>query len=168
MPSVISGPFEAQEISQFLDTHYYTQDAFFLDEVVRLDRDQNESESVVATDTRRWPIAELQRIGPHHPLHLSAGELLMITGCVASLHAWFFHGCRWEEGWAGFGSRIHRADFKSIAKIGPPLTVVGRETQTRVGPKRVMMRAAFNYYQEDRLVYRSDQSAFFFADRELG
>ena len=39
----------------------------------------------------------------------------MLTGTLGCLHAFLFHGCHWDEGWSGFGNRIHRADFKKLA-----------------------------------------------------
>ena len=45
----------------------------------------------------------------------------MVAGSLGCLHAYFFHGCHWNEGWVGFGNRIHRADFERLATIGPPI-----------------------------------------------
>ena len=82
----------------------------------------------------------------------------MVTGSLGCVHAWFFHGCRWDEGWAGFGNRIHRADFKQLALIGPPLRFDSRETKTRVGAERVVIRFEFEFWQDDALVYRAAAS----------
>ena len=91
----------------------------------------------------------------------------MITGGLGCLHAWFFHDCRWDEGWAGFGNRIHRADFKRIARIGPPLELRSRETRRRVGPRRVLLRYDFEFTQQGERVYVGDQTAMFFRDQPL-
>jgi hypothetical protein len=99
---------------------------------------------------------------------VAGGEIVMATGSLGCLHAWFFHGCRWDEGWAGFGNRIHRADFKSLALVGPPLALHSRETRTRLGPRRVVLRFEFRFEQDGRLVYLGDQSAMFFRERALG
>jgi hypothetical protein len=80
------------------------------------------------------------------------------------MHAWFFHGCRWDEGWTGFGNRIHRADFKKLALIGPPLRLESRETRARTGARRVVLRFEFRFWQGDGLVYFGDQSAMFVRD----
>jgi glycosyltransferase involved in cell wall biosynthesis len=100
--------------------------------------------------------------------HVSAAEIIMITGGLGCLHAWFFHGCRWDEGWAGFGNRIHRADFKSLARRGPPLQMHSRETRARTGAQRVLIRYEFHFRQEGRLVYFGDQTAMFLKGRGLG
>jgi len=162
----VTGPFEPEEIQRFLRTFLYEEDAFLVDEVLELDA---ETRCIRARmDTQRpLPFAALQRTDPRHPPHVSAAELVMATGSLGCLHAWFFHGCRWDEGWAGFGNRIHRADFRSLARIGPPLSLSSRELRTRVGPRRVVLRCAFEFSQEGRSVYRGDQSAMFMKDRAL-
>lgn len=162
----IPGPYEPEAMRRFVESFTYKEAAFFIDEVRKMDKDEGVVEAVVDTE-RYLPISAEQRVDPVHPAHVSAGELLMITGCLGSLQAWFFFGCRWDEGWAGFGSRIHRADFKSLARIGPPLDVIAREKVSRLGPRRLVLRATFEFRQEDRLVYVGDQTAMFFKEREL-
>lgn len=154
------------EMRRFLDTFLYTEQAFLVDEIVAIDR---EARTLGARmDTRRdLPVARHQRTGPGHPAHVSAAEIVMITGNLGCLHAWLFHGCRWDEGWTGFGNRIHRADFKRIAQIGPPLELSSSESRARVGPKRVVIRYEFRFEQAGELVYRGDQSAMFLRDAEL-
>ena len=73
-----------------------------------------------------------------------------------------------HEGWAGFGNRIHRTDFKRLATIGPPIVVESKETQTRMGSRRIMIRYAFRFLQEDQVVYVGDQSAMFVKGMALG
>jgi len=154
------------ELRRFLDTFLYREEGFLVDEVTRLDREAGRVEGVM--DTRRpLPIAPLQRTSARHPAHVAAPEMLILTGNLGCLHAWFFYGCRWAEGWVGFGNRIHRADFKDLARIGPPLRVESRETRSRAGPARIVLRYEFRFTQEDRLVYRGDQSAIFVKDRPL-
>ena len=151
------------EMQEFLDTFMYEPEAFLVDEVTNLDYARREIEAIM--DTRReLPFARHQRTDANHPPHMAVGELLMATGSIGSLHAWFFHGCRWNEGWTGFGNRIHRADFKAFAKIGPPLEMLSRETRTRAGGRRLVIRYEFEFRQGDTLVYYGDQSAMFFKD----
>jgi hypothetical protein len=159
----IRGPFPPEEIRRFLDTFLYTEDAFMVDEVTRLDSDERIVEARMET-LRALPVSELQRISDLHPAHVSAADLLQATGSLGCLHAWFFHGCRWDEGWVGFGNRIHRADFKQLARRGPPLRLVSRETKTRVGPRRIVLRYEFDFWQDDQQVYFGDQTAMFFRD----
>jgi hypothetical protein len=153
-------------MQRFLDSLLYEEAAFLIDEVTRLDPQERLVEARMDT-ARPLPYSALQRTSEAHPAHVSASDLLMLTGNLGFLHAWFFHGCRFYEGWVGFGNRIHRADFKALARIGPPLRLSSRESRTRVGPKRVVMRMEFEFFQDTTLVYRGDQSAIFVRDRAL-
>ena len=162
----LPGPHDNREMQRFLDTFLYREEAFLVDEVVSMNPEDGSIEAILDTN-RPLPFAAAQRVDPHHPAHVSAGELLMVTGSLGCMHAWFFHGCRWDEGWAGFGNRIHRADFKSLATIGPPLHLESRETRTRVRSHRVVLRYEFHFRQEGRLVYHGDQSAMFLKDKVL-
>ncbi len=163
----IPGPYEPAEMRHFLDTFMYREEGVLIDEVLRLDADRGEIEARMDT-TRSLPIADHQRVNVDHPAHVSAGELIMLTGVLGCLHAWFFHGCRWDEGWVGFGNRIHRADFKSLADRGPDLRLHSRETRTRIGERRVVLRYTFEFRQQDRLVYLGDQTAMFVKGKGLG
>jgi hypothetical protein len=166
MSRTIPGPYDADEMRRFLDTFLYREEAFLVDEVIRLDADAKTIEARMDTE-RPLPLAQLQRNSSRHPPHVAAAELLMVTACLGCMHAWFFHGCRWDEGWAGFGSRIHRADFKRIAQIGPPLRLESSELRTRVGPLRIVMRMKFEFRQGEKLVYVGEQSAMFLKDTDL-
>jgi hypothetical protein len=154
------GPFDAAEMRRFLDSYMYREDAFFVDEILAMDAEARTIEARLDT-TRNLPFASQQRVGPGHPAHVSGPELLMTTGSLGCMHAWFFHGCRWDEGWTGFGNRIHRADFKQIAHLGPPLRLESQETRTRVGSRRVVLRFEFHFWQGESLVYFGDQTAMF-------
>ena len=167
----IPGPYQPAEMRHFLATFLYREEAFLIDEVLRLDAEQRVIEARMDT-TRPLPFASQQRTDARHPPHVAAGELLMLTGNLGCLHAWFFHGCRWDEGWSGFGNRIHRADFKRLARLGPPLWLESRETRSRVGERRVLLRYEFRFSQRngrsrEELVYLGDQTAMFVKDREL-
>ena len=161
MPPTIPGPWTPAERQRFLDTNLYTEEAFLIDEILEVDAETLTITARMDT-TRHLPVAQLQRATPGvHPAHVSGAEMIMLTANLGSLHAWFFHGLRWDEGWAGFGNRIHRADFKALAAIGPPLRVRSQETRTRKGPKRIVSRYEFEFWQEETLVYKSEQSAIF-------
>jgi hypothetical protein len=162
----VPGPYDPADMRRFLDSFLYESGAFLVDEVLRLDAD--ERTIVARMDTRRpLPISALQRTSENHPAHVAAAELLQLTGSLGCLHAWFFYGCRWDEGWAGFGNRIHRADFKELAYIGPPLDLASRETRSRVGRERIVLRYEFRFSQQGRLVYAGDQTAMFVKSRDL-
>lgn len=151
---------DPHELTTFLATFLYHEEVFLPDEIVSLDADAREVVARMDT-TRRFPYVQYQRIGPGHPAHLSVAELIMATAHMGSLHGWFFHGLRWDEGWVGFGNRIHRADFKALALVGPPLELRSRETASRVGPRRVIARFEFDFRQDGKPVYYGDQTAMF-------
>lgn len=153
-------------LQRFVDTFLYSEEAFFVDEITRVDTEARAIEAVLDT-TRPFPLARCQRTSPLHPAHVSAAELLMATGSLGCLHAFLFHGCRWDEGWAGFGNRVHRADWKRLAVIGPPIVLESRETRTRAGGRRIMIRYAFRFLQAGEVVYLGDQSAMFVKGRAL-
>jgi hypothetical protein len=147
-------------MERFLSTFFYREEAFLIDEVTAMDA---EARTIVARmDTDRFlPVARYQRERPGHPRHVSGPELILATADLGCLHAWFFHGCRWAEGWVGFGYRIHRADFRELARIGDPLELRSRETRARIAPRRIALRFEFEFRQGGRVVYRGDQSAMF-------
>lgn len=157
----------ADELQHFLDTFLYTEEAVLVDEITSLDPVDSRMTALLET-TRPLPFSACQRTSAEHPAHVSAAELLMVTGSLGCLHAWFFHGVRWDEGWAGFGNRVHRADFKSLARIGPPIELESRETRSRIGPNRVVLRYTFEFRQAGGLVYVGDQSAMFVREKSLG
>jgi hypothetical protein len=156
----LRGPFPAEEIERFLDTFLYEREAVLVDEILSLDHEAKRIEARISA-AEPMAVSRHQRVSPQHPAHISGAEMIMATGALGGLHAWFFHGCRWDEGWSGFGNRIHRADFKRLAPIGIPLHLTSVQTRTRVGPKRVVMRLHFEFRQEEHLVYVGDQSAIF-------
>ena len=158
---------EPADLQAFLDTFLYGESAVLVDEITALDADAGRLEAILETEGRSFPFAEAQRTSTNHPGHVSGAELVMVTGALGCLHAWLFHGVRWDEGWAGFGNRIHRADFKSLARIGPPLHLESQETRSRVGPQRVVLRYDFHFKQGDDTVYVGDQTAMFFRDKSL-
>lgn len=154
-------------MARFLETFMYREEAFLVDEVIRMDPDRR---SIGARlDTRReLPFADRQRTSAIHPAHVSGPELIMVTASLGCLHAWFFHGCRWADGWVGFGSRIHSAEFRKLGRRGPPLELESREVRSRSTPRRVIIRYAFRFHQEGALVYASEQSAMFVREPAAG
>lgn len=160
------GPLDPAELRHFLDTFMYRESAFLVDAIEAVDEQARRVEARLDT-TRALPFSREQRNNERHPAHVAGAELVMVTGCLGCMHAWWFHGCRWDEGWVGFGNRIHRADFRQLAHIGPPVHLVSQETRSRVGPRRVVLRFEFSFEQKGQVVYRSEQSAMFVKDRPL-
>jgi len=160
MRRVLPGPVPPEQLERFLDSFLYRSEAFLVDEIVSADREAGTLEARLDT-TRPLPYSDAQRTSAGHPAHVSAAEILMATGSLGCLHAWLFHGCHWDEGWAGFGNRIHRADFRRLVRRGAPLVLRSRETRRRIGPRRVVLRYEFRFEQDGELAYLGDQSAMF-------
>ncbi len=160
MSKIRSGPLPQEQMDHFLETFLYREPAVLVDEILRADAEAGEIEALLETD-RPLPYSDLQRTDAHHPAHVAAGEILTATGSLGCLHAYFFHGCRWDESWAGFGNRIHRADFKRMVRRGPPLHLRSRETRIRKGERRIVIRYEFRFSQEGELAYLGDQTAMF-------
>jgi hypothetical protein len=156
----------AAEMQHFLDSFLYEEEAVLVDEITSLDHENKRIEAILDTN-RPLPLSARQRVSSHHLAHVSGPELIMATGSLGGMHPYFFHGCRWEQGWAGFGNRIHRADFKRLALIGPPIMLESVETRSRIGPTRIVLRYAFSFRQNGELIYVGDQSAMFVKNRDL-
>jgi hypothetical protein len=148
------------ELERFRASFLYEPGAFLVDEVVRADPEKRALEAVLDT-SRPLPLSDLQRPSASHPAHVAAGDLLQVTGSLGCLHAWLFHGCRWEEGWVGFGARIHRVDFERLVERGAELRLTSRELRSRVGPRRIVLRLTFEFFQSGARVYFGEQSAMF-------
>jgi len=156
----IPGPVDAAEMQRFLDTFMYHDDVFLVDEIARVDPERRTIEAVLDT-SRPLPFADRQRVDDVHLAHVSGPELIMVTGSLGCLHAWLFHGCKWDEGWTGYGNRIHRAEFRKLGRRGPPMQLESTETRSRRGPSRVVIRYEFRFRQSGDLVYFGEQSAMF-------
>ena len=157
---------DPDDLQHFLDSFLYAEEAVLLDEIRAVDPESRRIEALLDAG-RPLPFAAAQRVSASHPAHVSGAEFVMTTGSLGCLHAWLFHGVRWDEGWAGFGNRIHRADFKRLARRDAPVDLVSTETKTRVGPTRIVIRFAFEFSQAGELVYVGDQSAMFVKGRPL-
>lgn len=164
---MFTGPWPSNETQHFLDTFFYAPSAFLIDTVSSADTSGGVMRATVET-AKPIAYADMQRGDPkRHPRHVSGADLLMITGNMGCLHAYFFHGCRWDEGWVGFGGKLYRVDFKALALLGAPLEVVSTELQKKVMSDRAIFRFGFEMRQGDKLVYVSEQSAMFIKNFEM-
>lgn len=149
-----------EALDRFRESYFYEDAAILVDEL--LEADEEARRLVARLDTRRpLPFGDLQRVRDGHPRHLAGGDILMATAALGSLHAWLFHGVRWEDGWVGFGSRIHRGDFRRLARVGPSLELRCREARSRRGAGRLVIRYEFDFSQRGETVYVGDQTAIF-------
>ena len=161
-PAIVPG------VSRFLETLPYDPSACLIDEVVELDAGAKRVRARLDT-AKPLPFSTAQRGDPAvHPRHVNGAVMIHLTGVLGLVHAYFLNGLRWDEGWIGFGSRIHRGDFKRLARLGPPLELTSVETQIRKGPKRHVARYEFRFEQEGGLCYLGDQTAIWVHGHDLG
>ena len=79
---MISGPFDAEEMKRFLDSFFYVESAFLVDEIVSADAEKGHL--LARLDSKRvLPYTQLQRTGPGHPAHVAA------AGDQCSHRVWF-------------------------------------------------------------------------------
>lgn len=160
-----SHPWDPQDFGRFVEHYFYAPEALLIDEVLRADPETNTIKARCPANNR-WLVAPYQRGDEKwHPRHVSGADLLMLTGVLGSLHAYFFHGCRWHEGWVGFGNRIEEAEFKALAHTNLPLDLKSTEVRARRGDRRALLEYQFEFSQEGRPVYTSRQTAMFLKQR---
>lgn len=157
----------ADDARRFLGSLPYDPRAFLLDEVTLVDPVARRVEARLDT-TKPLPFVDAQRGGPElHPRHVNGGVMVHLTGMLGLVHAFFLDGLRFDVGpgeaaggaWIGFGGRIHRAEFRSLARVGPPLELALVETKRRAGADRRVVRYEFIFTQEGRRCYVGDQTA---------
>ena len=87
--------------------------------------------------------------------------MIHLTSMLGLLYSWCLEGIRFSEGWVGYGARIYNAEVRSLARIGPPLDLRIRVIRRRSTNTTLILRMSFEFTQEDRLVYRSEQAGAF-------
>ncbi len=137
----------------------YGPGGLLIDEVLHVDRGDS---SVVARmpTSSDLPLTREQRAHPvRHPRHVSGGLMVHMTGMLGFVHAYYVLDLRHADGWIGYGGRIYRARFVSLAPPGEPLELSTRATHVRRGKGRIFARYEFRFEQAGRLVYESEQAA---------
>ena len=139
----------------------YTREGFFLDRLIEVDREGNKITCEMET-TKRFPLIDEQR---HHevlyPPHLPGGIIIHLTGIVGMAAAQLLLDIRFDRGWSGYGSRIHRAEFKRLVELGPPVLLEGRITSDKRRGTMTILRYEFRFLQEGQLFYFGDQTAVY-------
>ncbi|MGF1467829.1 MAG: hypothetical protein ACFCGT_17050 [Sandaracinaceae bacterium] len=144
---------------EFVEDAIYLPGGLFIDEVLEVDPNQGLVRCRMPTHDD-LPLTREQRAHPvRHPRHVAGGLLVHLTGVVGLVHAFYVLGLRHREGWVGYGGRIHSARFKTLARPGAPLELVGRTTRVRRGPSRIVARYDLRFTQDDKVVYEGDQTA---------
>jgi 3-hydroxymyristoyl/3-hydroxydecanoyl-(acyl carrier protein) dehydratase len=139
----------------------YGPEGIIVDKILEVDRD---AARIVARMPCHadLPLTRTQRSHPIlHPRHVAGGLMVHVTGIVGFAHAYYVLDVRHQEGWIGFGARIHSARFRALAEPGEPLLIECRATRLRKGPRRILGRYDFRFTQAGKLVYEGDQTAMF-------
>ena len=162
-----SFPFEIRRASframslepQFVADCPYGPGGLLIDEILEIDRPQSRIRARMPTGPK-LPLTREQRPHPErHPLHVSGGLMVHMTGMVGFIHAYYVLDMRHAEGWIGYGVRIHDARFCGLARPGPPLILEGWATRVRCIRKQTFVRYGFRFTQDESLIYEGDQTA---------
>lgn len=146
----------------FYDDSPYGREAILIDEIVEVDPHAQTFWCRMPTDGGNLPWVDHQR-NPRgdHPAHVPGGVLLHVTSMLGLVYSWCVEGIRFNEGWVGYGARIYNGEVRNIAHIGPPLDLRLRVLRRRASPTMLVLRFAFEFTQEGRLVYCSEQTGAF-------
>lgn len=143
----------------FVDDCPYAPEALLIDEIVEIDKEQS-MVRVTMPAHADLPLTRSQKNHPvRHPQHVSGGLIVHMTGMVGFVHAYYVLGLRHQEGWIGYGVKIHHAKFHTLATMGEPILMKGWTTQMRKGTKNILARYSFEFTQGGKLVYDGDQTA---------
>lgn len=144
---MFKGPWSDQETAEFLEHFFYSPEAFLISDVLNADPEAKEVTAQVKADSK-WLVSPYQR-GPEsrHPRHVSGPDMVMLTAALGSLHAYFFHSCKWKDGWVGFGSRMEEVEFHNLARIDLPLSLHSKELRGRRGARRTLIEFEFKFTQ---------------------
>jgi len=139
----------------------YGPGGLLIDDIVRIDR---EASVVVATmsTSADLPLTREQRAHPErHPRHIAGGLMIHATGMMGFAHAYFVLDLRHADGWTGYGTQIHAARFRRMARIGPPMFLTCTATTVRRIRGTIVGRYEFRFEQDGEVVYTGDQTALF-------
>jgi hypothetical protein len=137
----------------------YGPGGLLLDAVLEVDRESSRVVARMPTHAE-LPLTREQRAHPvRHPLHVSGGLMVHMTGMVAFAHAYHVLGLRHRDGWIGYGARIHGARYRALAPPGEPILIECTATRVRRGETKILARYGFRFHQAETLVYESDQTA---------
>lgn len=144
----------------FIEDCPYGPDGQLIDELLEVDLERSLVRVRMPTHDD-LPITNTQRVHPtRHPRHVSGGLMVHMTGILGFVHAYYVLGLRHRDGWIGYGAKIHSARFHALATPGEPLVLEARATQCRQGELRVLTRYEIKFFQNDKLVYEGDQTAW--------
>lgn len=142
----------------FADESLYTPDAWYVHDLLELDRDAGRLVAGIDT-TRLGPLVDAQRRWPGHDKHFPGAIAIQVTGTLGQLHAVYVMDLRPTRGWVGFGTHIKSARFPRMGRIGPPVEAELVATRTRQLRGTWFIDYAFCFRQEGAVIYQSTQTA---------
>ncbi len=139
----------------------YLADGVFIDDIVRVDREASIIVARMPTHAD-LPITRHQRVHPtKHPRHVSGGLMVHVTGIVGFAHGYYVLDLRHADGWTGYGARINDARYRALATVDAPIEIECTALHVRRGAQRIMAKYAFEFRQNEKAVYSSEQTAWF-------
>lgn len=133
-----------------------------LDRLLELDPEGGLVRCRMATDPPD-PFTAAQRSDPvRHPAHVAGAAIIHATGSLGFVHAYYLLGLRRRDGWAGYGTHIHRAVFRKPVTPGTPIDATCVATRIRESTDRRAVRYSFDFRAEGARCYEGDQTAFWF------
>jgi hypothetical protein len=140
----------------------YKPGGFFIDRLLEIDRGERRIVCEMETKGRSFPFVGEQR---HHeilfPPHLPGAVIIHLTGVMGMIAAQVLLDLRYDKGWSGYGSRIHKAEFKRLVTLGPPVALESTIAGDIRRAGMVILRFEFRFYQEGALFYFGDQTAVY-------
>lgn len=148
----------------------YRPEGFFLDRLVEVDREGMRVLCEMDTGKSFPFVAEQKNHDRIHPPHLPGGVIVHLTGMVGLVAVQILLDFRFDQGWSGYGSRIHKAEFKRLVKLGSPVRLEGRITSDRRRGNMAIVRYEFRFTQEGHIFYFGDQTAVYryFGNESVG
>ena len=135
----------------------YTPDAWFIHDL-RIEPEHRRVVGICDT-TRLGALVDAQRPWPGHEKHVPGAVSIQITGTLGQLLSNYLLDMSSLEGWVGYGTHIHFARFQSLGKIGPPMECAATLLKKRSFRGTVFTRLEFEFTQEGRRCYHSEQTA---------
>jgi hypothetical protein len=143
----------------FLADCPYLPDAVLFDELLAVDREAGAVRARLPAHDA-LPLTRDQRAhATRHPRHVAGGLMVHATGMLGFMHAYYVLDLRHAAGWIGYGTHIHQARFRRLARVDAPLEGECRQTQLRKIRGQLVARYAFAFRQGGELVYEGDQTA---------
>jgi len=139
----------------------YLEEGILIDEILSVDTEDSRVVARLPTHAD-LPLTRTQRVHPtKHPRHVNGGLMVHLTGIVAFAHAYYVLDLRHSAGWTGYGAKIETARYKSMATVDAPIEIDCKALHIRRGAERVMVKYAFEFRQNEKTVYSSEQTAWF-------